>query len=131
MPLPAHLSTFQSLFSSSSCNPYSASNMLLKPHCAELLLRNATFWECGLASHLHTPFTVPLPPPFCSVTTPIELCKHRYLCGLLCFLTLCYLNAPLYKALSVNLSLQHSLILCRVSVVVFSLLFCLCSSQCR
>lgn len=131
MLLPAHLSTFQSSFSSSSSNPYSASNMLLKPHRAQLLLRNVTFWECGLASHLHNPLTVSLPPPFCSVTTPIELCKHRYSCGLLHFLTLCYLNVPLCKALLVNLSLQHSLILCRVSMVVLSLLFCLFSSHCR
>lgn len=76
------------------------------------------------------PLMFPVPPPFCSVTTFIELSKHWCLYSLPHFMTSpLLLNKLVHEILFVNLSFQHSLTLCRVSVVVSYLLFCLCSSH--
>lgn len=57
IPIPAHFSTSQSSFSSSSCNLYGLSNMPLNPQCLKILLCNFSFWY----SHLHTSFHVSCP----------------------------------------------------------------------
>lgn len=70
--------------------------------------------------HIFTPpWKFSLPPPFCSVITFIELSRHWCSYGLLHFMTLLML-LKLCEILFLNLCLQYSITLCRVSVVVFA-----------